>query len=380
MKTRILLTFFFLVSLFFLQACSSGKKAYERGDYVTAVNKAVDRLRRNPDHKKSSGVLRKAYPQAVKYYTTRIRNIQASNQQFKNGEILKIYRTLNGLYEDIQRSPGAMRIIPNAKPYFNEVKQYAPLAAEERYQAGLQALSANNRPAGIEAYEHFVQVNSYSPGYKNVNQKLDEALEMATLRVMVRQLAPPSVNYQLSIDFFQDQVYEYLFHFDDNRFVRFMSENDFDNGAPPDQIVEIMFDDFMVGQTNNFRETKEYSRDSVVISTTKTREGERKIYGTVKASFTENRREVISKGLLSMRVFDAYNNSVIMHEKFPGEFVWISRWASFNGDERALSEDQIQLTNLEPVPPPPPQQLFIEFCKPIYSQLQRKVRQYYRGV
>lgn len=380
MKIKYLVGLLILVSLAFYQSCSSGKKAYERGDYISAVNKAVDRLRRNPDHKKSREVLRKAYPQALTYYNTRIRNIQASNQPFQNGQVLQVYKTLNMLYEDIQRSPGALRVIPNAKAYFNEVNEYTPLAAEERYQAGLQALAANNRLAGKEAYEHFAQADQISPGYKETALKMEEALEMATLKVMVRQLSPPSVNYQLSIDFFQDQVYEFLFHYDENRFVRFMSENDFHETAPPDQILEIMFDDFVVGQTNNLRDTKEFSKDSVVVGTTKTRDGEIKVYGTVKAAFTENRREVISKGLLSMRVIDAYNNQVIMHDKFPGEFVWISRWGSFNGDERALNEEQIDITKLEPVPPPPPQQLFIEFCKPIYGQLQSKVRQYYQGV
>ncbi|MFW5759852.1 MAG: hypothetical protein ACOCXH_02595 [Cyclobacteriaceae bacterium] len=380
MKIKYLIGLSFLVSVLFFQACSSGKKAYQRGDYITAVNKAVDRLRRNPDHKKSREVLKEAYPQALQYYNGRIRNIQASNQLFKNVKVLEIYKILNTLHEDIQRSPGAMQVIPNAQSYFNEVREYTPLAAEERYQAGVQALAGNNRQAGIEAYEHFMQAEQISRGYKDAAGKMEEALQMATLKVMVRQVSLPSVNYQLSIDFFQDQVYEFLFHYDENRFVRFMSENDFHEAAPPDQILEIMFDDFVVGQTNNFRDTKEYTKDSVVVATTKTREGEMKVYGTVKASFTENRREVISKGLLSMRVIDAYNNQVIMHDKFPGEFVWISRWGSFNGDERALSEEQIKITKLEPLPPPPPQQLFIEFCRPIYGQLQNKVRQYYRGV
>ena len=380
MKTKYVIGFMIIVSIMLMDACSSGKKAYERGNYVEAVSKAVDRLRRNPDHRKSREVLKKAYPQAIKYYRTKVSNIKASNQPFKDGQVLDIFILLNRMYEDIQRAPGAIAVIPNAKNFFNEVKTYTPLAAEERYQAGSQALAANNRAAGIEAYEHFSKAQDISPGYKNVAAKLDEALDMATLRVMVRQPSPPTVNYQLSIDFFQDQVYEYLFHFSDNRFVKFIPEKDFDNIAPPDQILEIMFDDFVVGQTNNYRETKEYTKDSVVVATTKSREGNKNVYGTVKADFTENRREVISKGLLSMRVIDAYNNQIIMHDKFPGEFVWVSRWASFNGDERALNKKQIEIARQEPVSPPPPQQLFIEFCKPIYSQLQNKVRSYYRGV
>jgi hypothetical protein len=102
------------------------------------------------------------------------------------------------------------------------------------------------------------------------------------------------------------------------------------------------------------------------------------VLGTVKAAYTEYGREVISKGLVSMRVLSSVNKQVLLHEKFPGKFVWSSYWASFNGDERALSSEQIGRTKLRPYDPPPPQELFVEFCKPIYDQLTDRVRTFYR--
>jgi hypothetical protein len=104
------------------------------------------------------------------------------------------------------------------------------------------------------------------------------------------------------------------------------------------------------------------------------------VYSTVKATFTENTRQVISRGLLSMRIVDAKSNTVVLHDKFPGEFVWINRWGSFNGDERALTEEQLQIANDKPMQPPPPQNLFIEFCKPIYGQITSRVRGYYHNL
>ncbi len=104
------------------------------------------------------------------------------------------------------------------------------------------------------------------------------------------------------------------------------------------------------------------------------------VYGTVKATFRENTRQIISRGLLSMRIMDAKSNTVVFHEKFPGEFVWINQWGSFNGDERALSAEQLQIANQQPMDPPPPQVLFIEFCKPIYGQFQSKVESYYHNL
>lgn len=104
------------------------------------------------------------------------------------------------------------------------------------------------------------------------------------------------------------------------------------------------------------------------------------VYATVKAIFRENSRQVISRGLLSMRIMDAKSNTVVLHEKFPGEFVWMNKWGSFNGDERALTPEQIRIANQRPMQPPQPQVLFIEFCKPIYGQVKSKVRSYYNNL
>lgn len=101
-------------------------------------------------------------------------------------------------------------------------------------------------------------------------------------------------------------------------------------------------------------------------------------FGTVTAKYRLYRREITPKGLLSMRVIDANSHVVLMHRKFPGEFVWFTEWASFNGDERALSKEQLALCSLRDQMPPPPQNLFIEFTKPIFSQLTGTVKEFYR--
>jgi hypothetical protein len=64
--------------------CSSGKKAYERGDYYEAVMKSVTRLRQNPDHSKSQETLKNAYPLAVEFFETQAKNDIASNALFNH--------------------------------------------------------------------------------------------------------------------------------------------------------------------------------------------------------------------------------------------------------------------------------------------------------
>ncbi|MDZ7607783.1 MAG: hypothetical protein U5K79_19845 [Cyclobacteriaceae bacterium] len=104
------------------------------------------------------------------------------------------------------------------------------------------------------------------------------------------------------------------------------------------------------------------------------------VYGTVRATFHETISAVVSRGLLSMRIIDARSNTVVLHDKFPGEFNWVNRYGSFNGDERALTQEQFNIAHERPVPPPPPQTLFIEFCKPIYGQVVSRVQGYYHNL
>ena len=102
-------------------------------------------------------------------------------------------------------------------------------------------------------------------------------------------------------------------------------------------------------------------------------------YNTVYAKFTTYRRDILSAGVLSVRIIDAPTNRILQHQNFVGEYVWYTEWSSYSGDERALSDKQKRMTQLQPQLPPPHQDLFIEFTKPIYSQVLTFVRSAYRN-
>jgi hypothetical protein len=86
-------------------------------------------------------------------------------------------------------------------------------------------------------------------------------------------------------------------------------------------------------------------------------------------------KTITSSGLLDFQIRD-FNGKVIAHEKMPGTYVWRDSWATYQGDERALTNDKALLKRRELIPPLP-QDLFLEFIKPIYSQLVTKVNNFY---
>jgi len=368
-------------SVFVVLACSSGKKAYERGDYYGAVMKAVSRLKSNPDHSKSMETLKNAYPLAIDYYKTQANNEIASNSAFKWKNAIQSYTTINQLYEAIRQCPGCMKAIKNPVNFYNEIGPLKEKAADESYNAGITSLMKGDRNEAKKAYFNFVDAQTFVPGYRDVVEYLEKAKDVATLKIIVEQIPVPS-RYNLSGGFFQDKVEEYLHtQYTEQTFIRFFTPEEarITKLAKADQILRIQFDDFSVGNSSLKEREETVTRDSVKVGEAKVNGKVVPVYNTVKAKITTYQKEISSSGLLSMVVVDAKTNGVLTHRKFNGTYTWVSKWARFNGDDRALSSAQLALCKQKEQQPPVNQDLFLEFTKPIYNQLIPAVKSFYQA-
>lgn len=343
--------------------------------------KSITRLRQNPDHSKSISTLTDAYPLALEYFESQAQNEIASNSPFKWKNAIASYNTINQLYEQIRQCPACLRVIKNPKNYYNEIGPLKEKAAEESYNAGITALMKGTREDAKKAYFNFADAQSFVPGYKDVIDYLDKALNEATLRVVVEQIPLPS-RYNLSGGFFQDKVEEFLHsNYSEKNFIRFYTpaEVQSEQMQDVDQILRIQFDDFSVGNTALKEKEETLTKDSVKVGEVKMEGKVVPVYNTVKAKLTTTRKEVLSNGLLSMVVVDVKTSGVLAHQKFNGEYLWSNSWARFNGDERALTDQQLSLCRQKELQPPGPQDLFLEFTKPIYNQLIPALKGFYQN-
>lgn len=373
--------FSFFIAILLFAACSSGKKAYERGDYYESVMKSIQRLRQNPDHSKSLETLKNAYPMAVDFLVTQAEHEIASNSTYKWRNAIQAYTSVNNMYEAIRQCPGCLKGVRNPKEYYAQIGPLKEKAAEESYNSGINALMNGTRDEARRAYFLFADANNYVPGFKDVLEYMDKAKFEATVKVIVEQIPVPN-RYNLSGGFFQDKVEEFLHaNYPDDGFVRFFTpqEAELVNLPHANHIMRIQFDDFSVGNVRMTEREETLTRDSVKLGETKVEDKTIPIYGTVKAKLTTYRKEVLSSGLLSMVIVDAQTSGILTHRKFNGEYVWVSTWARFNGDERALTDQQLALCKLRELPPPVPQDLFLEFTRPIYNQLTPAVRNFYQN-
>jgi hypothetical protein len=367
----------FLPLLFLtLMACSSGQKAFQRGNYFEAVNTAVERLRSNPDHRKSRQVLQSSYPQAIQWAQEEIDLALSGSDPLKWEKTVGVMKRVNNLASEIRRSPGALNVIPTPKIYTSEMTMALERAAEETYQAGLLRMQQPEREAAREAYSLFMRSNELVQGYKDTPQLIREAKSRATMNIVVEPIPVHAKLFELSAGFFYNQVFEYLNRrFPRQGFVNFFSPGEFDKSdiENPDMILRLEFYDFMVGalkQSESEREVtntvKKFPKDTLNKETI-----------TYKAKLKTFSDQVSSGGVVDLKIVEWPSEKLLVNDRIPGEFVWINHYAIFAGDEKALSTEQLKLTKQKMLQPPPPQVLFTEFTKPVYDQLTGRLNNFF---
>ncbi|TDE18643.1 hypothetical protein [Dyadobacter psychrotolerans] len=379
MKRSFFISYIICLSVLIFAGCQSAKKSLKRGNFDDSVLRAVDKLKDSPTHSSSIDILKQAYPAALAQHKEDIKNSLASADQFVWEQRISSYTTLNKLYKAISQCSTCMKIT-NAQSFENEEQSARKNAAGIRYQQAEKLLAEGDRESARKAYDHLEKADVIIPGFMDVNKKLDLAYEIASFKVVVEQVTVTSKLYKLSNEYFQDRVDEFLrTNKRLNKFVRFYTPREAaDYKLQPDHVITLQFDDFVVGQTLLEKDTETVtSKDSVKVGEKSIGRSKVPVYDKVTAKLTQNRKTVHSAGLMDMQIRDFRTKRTVDQEKFKGEYNWMCEWSNFNGDERALTDAQLKLCKSQELLPPPPQQLFVEFSKPLYDRLTNKLRSFY---
>lgn len=382
MKNSLKILFITIIISTIVTSCNTGKNLYIKGDYYQAVLRSVEKLRKSPHNKNAMETLANAYPYAVNTLLDKIENKNQLQSAFKNTEAVHIYEQLNFLYENIQRSPAAKNIISKPSKFYVQLENIKSLAAEEQYAAGMQQLSYQNRRNAKQAYFYFLEANKLVQNYKDVSDKIEESYDLSMLYVVTKLKPVHSRVYDLSADLFYTEVKNILKQIEQKEFVRFYTPEQSKKLKldHPDQFLEINFEDFIVGETHRKERIEKMESDSLKVGQITLDDGTKKdVLGIVKAKVSINRMEVVSKGLINLSIIQNYDQQEIIKEDFAGEYVWYNEWGNFNGDERALTKQQIEICNRKRIDPVAPQQMFVEFTKPIHDQLRRKLISFYHN-
>lgn len=375
--------YFLLTGVLILNSCSTGQKSLDQGNYYDAIMKAVSRLSSDSDNRKASQVISEGYPMAVTYYQEEIDKVLTSNDPFKWKRTLEIMQTVNQMSDEIRRIPAARKLVSSPKNYTSEMTNVQNRAAQEFYDAGTDELSRKTRENAKQAYFHFQNADGLVRGFKDSQQKMRLAKDMATLKVVVEQI-PVNGKFEYSAQFFYDNVFQMLNQqFQEKDFVHFFSPEEAEKTKLkyPDMVLQMGFYDFFIDRPQHSEEEKTLSREieekyQVKINKDSTVTRTRMVPKKGKIKILTD--QVGSGGLLELKAVEFQSKKIVFTDKIPGQFTWQNKYGIFVGDNEVLTNELTAILNNKMIMPPPAQDMFVLFTKPIFNQLADKLTNYFR--
>jgi len=187
-------------------ACNTVQKAANRGDYELAVERAVRKLKRDKDKTKYILPLERAFAKAYERDMQRVDYLKREGNPAKNADIYYTLLDIRRRYDALQ--PILPLKIGNRIAVFHNVSDAdlvgaKQAAAEYLYAHAVKLLESKNSRDARLAYDELREVQTLYPGFRDVNAKLNEALELGTNYVLFRTVnatpvrLPPAFEDQL---------------------------------------------------------------------------------------------------------------------------------------------------------------------------------------
>ena len=376
MLKKLIITAF--IALFFLTACSSSKQQFEKGNYEKAVTLSIKKLRKKPDNSKQKAILKAAYGYAVQVSEQKIKQQQQSTDRFKWDAVIAQYRKMQQLYTDLLQCPGCLAVV-SPVDFQNELNEALTAGAQVYVEEGQKALATKEKEGGRLAYRHFAQAKVYQNNYGNIDLMLNDARTQGTEVIGVSRIPVSSKGLELNTAFFLQQLTQAMN--DLNYFFAVFApvEQLVEQQQVPDQVVDLSFDDYYIGQTYVKEIRESLVRDSVKVGEVTDSLGKKyAVYGEVKADLQRYEKTIESGGLLNIAIVDPNNQSILFQQKIPSTKEKKNDWATYQGDKRALTKEELALTREKELLPPPPQDLFYSFTRPLFDQTANLLRRRYR--
>lgn len=365
-----------------LVSCNSVKRNQRflaEGNYDQVLEIALRKLQRDPSGKKSeahTAFLEQAFNQLVIEDKARIDFLKRENSPSNTREIYYLYCDLGKRQERVSPLMNVTNLNLQLEDYNNDIITSKNNFADYLFTEGNQLLSRDTKLDARAAYENFEDLRNLQPDYPGVNKKLDEAHFLGTDFVFVslqnrsEQIIPFRLEREL-LDFNTYGLNQFWTEYHSRR----------DNNIEYNYGIDLLFRDILISperisEREYFREKKikdgwEYmlDRNGNVKKDSLGNDLKQDKYITVTAriTYTEQTKAVSVTGDVIYR--DLLRNQQINRHPLGTEFIFENVFARFRGDERALTEEDLEFTNYDFFPFPPNQQMVLDAGTEIKARL-----------
>jgi hypothetical protein len=361
--------------------CKSPAKLYDKGNYNDAMDAAIKKLQKDPGDYESREVLKSSYKYAVEERQDQIRILSNSSNETKYDQIFQQYNQLQGLYEKIRRYPAIVQFL---KPvdYSADVETYSTKAFEAHLAKADKWMDGEDRRSYREAYYEFKKALSYKPDDFDTRKKLEDAYDAAVVKVMLVPTDAINSNYYYSnssyqVRNFQDALMRNLNYNTGNDFIKYYTE--WSTGSKqiqPDEIVEMRMGRMNIGQPYDQNSSRQVSKEVVVKEKVYGKDSVEKEYAKVYATITTTKRTLVSDVDMYVTAREQ-KGRILWSDNVRSEHQWKVEFASYTGDERALSDSDKTLLTKKDYKTPKEEDITNDLLTKLQNDVVYKLRNYY---
>ncbi|HVG17198.1 MAG TPA: hypothetical protein VM935_19655 [Chitinophagaceae bacterium] len=370
-----------LVVIITIVACKSPNKLYQQGNYNDAIEASLKKLQKDPHDPEYRDILKRSYAEAVYDQEDRIKVLSASSNDTKYAQMYGHYLQLQALYEKIRRHPAVAQYV-KLTDYSGYVETYSEKAAAINVERGMKWMERDDKNSYREAYREFRAALSYKPNDIDIKRKLEEAYDYALVKILVVPIGAYSSNYHYSnssyqMRNFQDRLMRQLNQGSRNEFVRFYTELDWrSNSTKPDEIIEMRLGRMNIGQPYDESESRQVSKEVVVKETVYKKDSVVKEYAKVFAKITSVKRTLLSEVEMYVTTREP-GGRIMWSDNIRGEHRWQTEFATYTGDERALTDNDKSILNKKDRNIPEAEDIADELMRKLQVELSQRFRNYY---
>lgn len=367
-----------LSMLFLIFACSSKKTetAISSGDYDTAIQVSVKKLRKSKTKKSSQKMivlLEEAFAKAVERDH---RNLERYKTNANPRAIKSIYDT----YLELDRRQDIIRpLLPlyineegrdasfKFENYFDRIEASKKTLSEYLYTQAKTLLSQRDTQDARKAYGVLSDLNDINPGYKDVRSLLKDAHFQGTNFIIVNvgndtnQVIPKKLEEDL-LNFSTYGVNQFwkIFHSTNDPQINYNYKLELlfkRIDVSPEQLKEKA-----TVLKKEIKDGFEYVLDSKgnVATDSLGNSLKRDKFITVTAKYIEVHQEKASHISASVTLIDLQSNQVVDTFPIESEFVFSYDFAEVEGDKRALNKEELEMIRLREIPFPTSEQMIFD--------------------
>jgi hypothetical protein len=368
-----------ITAIVLFTSCSRITKNFlAHADQDKTIFDAIKQLNKKPNDTNAIKAIPILYTQAQDRNLTKINTYKSSTAITRWDKIYDTYNDLQKMYEAITNSDAASKLVTpfSYQQQLNDTKQ---AAAEDYYQQGLILLDKNNREDTKVAYSYFNKANKWMPDYKNTKELIAQAFNDAIINVVINPVADNSFFFSsgwnngstYSNEYFQQNLVRELGGTNTSRYpARFYTDWDArSNNVQADWVVDLTLRNMDIPRPT----TRYYSRNaSQSVETGKDSSGH-SIYKTVYATINITSQSFTARGEMEVRITDINTRKLILVNSYSDSYNWQEEYATYTGDNRALSNADWNLTANDHFVQPTKEEIMRELYRNIYPQVKNRI-------